>query len=424
MLVAALAAATACSDSPAPIEPEPTPTGPLPEIHASVQFGDSPVEGALYLLPEAGTEGWTYAIDLDEDGEADREGILERRIGFDYRFDAPGTHLLRIDLTGPTGTETAEVPVVVNRPDAVRIVGQTTIETDADEITFEGIVVSPDGSTVYAGNFRGGDIHAIDAHTLEKVASVDLWYGVEALTISPSGDYLLPAFKNSGSVRLRLPELAPEFARRDYAMFAHWGHAVDDRHLLATGGLMALHDVVAGTPERFGQDPSPTGQFDVDPKGGRVLGVEWGEATGLHMVSLPDLGVTRTYPQPPGLRADRVVFGPGGERAYVLAIDERDPDLAGWRLLVIDLSTGETVRSLSLDTASCSIYCAANPVARSREGRYVAFETSEGVLIVDTTTDLPIGRGPHMSVAASPVEDATFWTLRIDGLLSKIVVEP
>lgn len=408
--------------------PRPTATGPAPSLRATVQFGDSPVEGTLHIEPGATTAGWTYAIDLDGDGDADLGGDLEGPIAFDYRFAEQGAHEIVVGLVGPDGPEVREVPVIVNRRNAIEIVAQiTVVPLVGNAPIFEGITVGKNGEFVYVGDWYNGDIHAVDVTKFETIAVADLRAkGVEALSISPSGEYLLPVFKRTGMYRFRLPTLEAEFARPDYFMVGFWGYALDERRLVeAGGGALELHDVMTGEVLGRRSELTVTRQFDVDPRGGRIAGIERTvEGSFIHLVELPSLSTTRTYALSNGRRPSRVAFGPFGERLYIIAQRATDEGTQQWFLLTLNLSTGAIEEDLILDRATCGDLCVANPVARSREGRFVAFETWHGVLIVDTSTGLPLARGPLGSVSASPTEDATFWVLRADGILRKIVVYP
>src|SRR5687768_13008669 len=84
----------------------PTPSGPAPEVSVSLGFGEPPLEGVLSLAPGAESANWGYSIDLDEDGQVDHEGVLEREIGFAYRFVTPGVHHIAVELSGPDGNQT------------------------------------------------------------------------------------------------------------------------------------------------------------------------------------------------------------------------------------------------------------------------------------------------------------------------------
>lgn len=429
LVLGCLVLSLSCADSnPGGIvDPDTTPRGPAPAVEASVQFGGAPVEGAVYLVPGEATAGWAYAIDLDEDGEVDQEGILEAEwVGFDYRFEAPGTHAVRVDLSGPDGVETVSVPVVVDRPTAVRVVAENRVELDLEGgASFEGMVATQDGSTLYVGDFSAGWIVALDGATLEPTTRVRLWHGVEGLSISPSGEYLFAAFKDWGAARLELPDLVPDVTREEYRWDGFYAAALDDRMVLTGGGVdgLTIHDVVAGEVVRRTEEIE--GHFDLDRDGDRAVAADPGAgSSGLTFVRLPELAVTRSLQLPAGMRPTRVVFGPGDERIFLITLGGRDPVPVGWSLVVLDAASGEIERIVSLDDGGCFALCVASPVARSRDGRYVAFETDPGVLIVDTGTGLPLARGPWGSVAASPVEAATFWVLAQNGVVRKIVVDP
>lgn len=69
------------------------------------------------------------------------------------------------------------------------------------------------------------------------------------------------------------------------------------------------------------------------------------------------------------------------------------------------------------------IVCVANPVATSRDGRWVVFAVETESYFVDTTLDLPVHRIGYFGsgVAASPNEDSFFF-IRPDGVVTKIAM--
>lgn len=401
----------------------PTPAGPPPEVRAAPGFGDGPLEGLLSLQPSESATAWSYRVDLDEDGVPDQEGELERPIAFAYRFTEPGVHLVVVVLEGPAGErEEIRVPVVMNDPAAVRVVRETTVEhaNPDDPGPFEGVTVGPEGRFVYLGEFREDAIHRLDAATLDVVDVLgDLGTtGLEGLSVTPSGRFLLANFKNGfGFMVVDLDDMEvvrffePGFTRGFYV------EALDDRLALAGRGAVNVVDFLGGE-----EIPAPvegafldTAHFALSPNGRLAALVSWG-GDAIDLIGLPEFDLLRTIPLPGSVSQGLVAFGPEARTLYVLGKTNR--------FLALDVDTGHVRTDMVIDETSCNLFCVANPTARSLDGRYVAFETAAGVLFVDTETDLPMYRSPpHSSVAASPVENV-FFALGTTGRVRVLEVVP
>jgi len=416
--------ALACSDSgsgPTTIAEPPEPPTNLPDVRATLGFGDGPLEGFLSLDPSNDAAGWTYRVDLDEDGVADQEGTLVRPISFGYRFVEPGLHHLLVVLEEPTGRrEEARLPIVVNDPSRVRVVRETTVShaDPNDPGVFEGIAVDPDGRFVYLGEFRGDAIHRLDASSLEVVGVLgELGHrGIEGLSITPSGRLLVANFKRFGLLVVSLPDMGVQAGFFEQSLGGEFYiDVIDERSALLGQGALALVDFVAGETIRLYTPPDAeffrARHFALSPDGSVLAAASSGEGR-IDIVRVPELEHERTLVVP-GVEGTRLVsFDPTGRKLYMLRFD---------RFMALEIETGRVLTDLALD-ASCSNLCVANPVARSLDGRYVAFETRPGVLFIDTVTDLPVVRSSvGASIAASPVENV-FFALNAGGRVQVLEV--
>ncbi len=89
--------------------------------------------------------------------------------------------------------------------------------------------------------------------------------------------------------------------------------------------------------------------------------------------------------------------------------------------LAFETRSGRLLRNLVLGPDACFVLCVANPVATSRDGRWVVFAREWVTYFVDTARDLPAHRitGFGSGVAASPREDA-FYFLNGYGVVTKV----
>lgn len=395
------------------------PGGPVPRVEVSVGFSDAPLEGTIFLSPEEESVGWRYSVDVDEDGQFDHVGVLEARIGFLYRFSSPGIHRIAIELEGPAGAEVTEWPVVVNDPEAIRLLAQRSIVTadPSGGATFEGITIDPAGAWLYLGDFSRQQVFRADAATLEPLGppvDVPAWGGPEGLSVIPSDTLLLVGHKRSSLSVVALPEMT---LRRQLPMPGEfYVQALDDTLALTSGMGVNVFDI------RTGDGVASAGiqnawHFSVSPAADRVAVLEERESI-IHLLTLPGLAEIGRIPLPV-LGVDLVAFDPAGDRLYVMG---RGDGVA--RFVLVDPTEGRILRNLPLAPGGCSWFCVANPTATSSTGRYVAMEAASGVYVIDTEVDLPLYHtSVGLSVAAAPAGDG-FYVLRPDGLLSRIEVDP
>lgn len=397
------------------------PAGPAPIVSASLGFGESPVEGFLYLRPSESTTAWTYSVDVDEDGRADHQGILEGEIGFAYRFAAPGVHRIRVSLEGPGRNETSEVPVVVNDPNAVQILVQRDIDGSDPDAIFEGIAVNRAGTALFVGDFVHSRIHQLDPVDLATTgpplelrrAEFEPRGGAEGLSITPSDSILLVAHKYFAFSVVGIPSME---IRRSLQMEGEFFiEALDETTALSIGRTeVVLVDTRTG--ESIRRLGLPTTRHFASHPAGRVAVLDGhGPPPTLHIVSLPELEEVGHVPLPQLEFANIVAFDPAGDRVYVVGSDSERRAI----FVLIDVATTRVLMTMSLGSRHCIMFWVANPVATLAGGRYVAIEQADGVYFIDTALDLPrfhalVGR----SVAASPVENEVF-SLEGDGVVTK-----
>ena len=424
MLPFGLIAVFEACDSSSTTGPAPTP-GPPPTLALSTGFDEAPLEGFLRLEPLTHDVDWEYSVDLDEDGSWDYAGPLERLLGYAYRFETPGIHAIRVRLEGEGDVLDYELPVVVNDPSAVSIVatGQAPV-IEQYNTSFEGIVASPNGESLYVGDFSGGAIFRLDADDLTVRDTLLLDYGVEGLSISPSGNYLFAGSKYPiPAYRYALPELEIASPPGDWSYRRFFVQAIDDERALYSGFDAMIRDVPGDMVVQQFRTPAgqlfQAGPLSVAPDGTRVVLVDYEAGWSLlRLVSFPGAVHLSDLTLPDeDVYIEAVAFGPTGEHVFV----------SGDRALyVVEASSGETVQVWRLGSPFiCSTYCVANPTALSRDGRFLAFELAEGVLFVDTERRIPLyqlERGA--SVATDPTVPAGFFLLEPSGHIRRVRVDP
>jgi sugar lactone lactonase YvrE len=415
-------------DSSAPTEPGPGPSGEVPTVSLSLQFDDGPLDGVVRLRPPAGSIRWEYSVDLDEDGSWDSQGRLERTLGWAYRFELPGVHAIRIRLEGPADTLNVERLVVVNDPSKIRIEATGQVEPlDRSFAGFEGITISPDGKDVFVGDFSGGTIFRVDRGTLEVRDTVEVGYGVEGLDVSDSGEFLFVAHKWAiAAFRLDLPEMEPASPAQGPPLQNFFVRALDDERALFGGDApLVLYDMAAGMivarahlPD--GEEILRSAHFAVFPDGSAVAvadpsGVDDPSDSGtLRVLSLPDLAAQHVWESPEGIWAAKLAFSRDGSRLFALTYEH---------LYVLDARTGTVAMSFVVGPRpGLSV---ANPVALSRDGRFLAYAAWSGVLIVDVERGIPLYElDGSASVTTDPTVDSGFVLLDGGGGLRRIMIEP
>jgi sugar lactone lactonase YvrE len=408
----------------------PMASGPPPVVSISLGFGESPLEGFVRLTPTFGSANWRYAVDIDEDGQQDHEGILEREIGFAYRFVSLGVHHVTATLFGPEGDEAIEIPLVVNDPEAVRVLNQRAI-VDPNSIghgPFEGITMDLAGRSLFVGDFGRSEIHRLDPTDLRSLAgplplpqhpSIRFRARAEGLAVNPSDSLLIVASSGFSLFVVAIPSL---LLRRELNIEgSFFVHAIDDTLAMSTGSGLVLVDTRSGTTLR--RTPIPGAwHFSVSPDKELVAVIARSEAPGIHLVSLSTFDEIARIDLSGLIRPNVVAFDPYEAKLYVMGTRE-----VSSRFLLIDIPSRTVVLDMLLGPGTCG-YCVANPTATASNGRFVAMEQGGGVYFIDTSLDLPryyIGlRSPNqgMSVTASPIEDV-FYLLRSDGLLLKVRIE-
>lgn len=390
LLAATLAAA--CESS-APSSPGLDALGPPPLVEATAPFGIPPLSGYLRLTPPGGSSGWRYRVDPITTEPQAWTGVLDAPDSIPYRLEEAGIHTIRVELEGPQGVVVVEERVIVSDPAVdFEIVAQRPIDGLLDFP--EGIAIDPEERWLYVGDYRDGRILVLDAATLEVHDSIRVRPHVEGLSITPDGSRLVAVHELPFVSVVKLPSMQLEWESAEFGRF--YPIALDERTALLSGRELSLVDLARGQrlAEPEGLD---FGHLALDPAGQRVA-----VANGLSIEirALPSLAVVQSPPA--AGPAELLAFDPAGDRLYAIRGD---------RFLVVDLATGTVADSLSLGLG-CA-FCAANPVATFGSGRWIAFERTGAVDVVDTALErprfrlasrTPVGPGPS-GVAARPDSD-------------------
>lgn len=374
----------------------PIPSGPaLPagvaEVTTTLDFGDPPFLGRLRITPIPDARGLHYAIDLDGDGFTDESGPLELGVVLAFLYESPGPHPMRIAIRDGNDWFRADRTVVVNDPDAIRV-ADSVWYSDGLAGDFSGIAVDELRNVVYVatGGLERRDILAFRSTTL------DILWRFSVSAIEP-GDTTALALSADGAV-----------------LYVDTGAAIEAVSVLGAPvslGVVGPGDV--GTVLHLGDDGiifsgGPNGIARIDPATGQILArrdalfgggggfslsadedkVAVLESAHLCRLSLldaqdlqPSWTVENLVPEPCLL----VAFSPHDDALYLLA--GRDGSL----LVVVDSATGAVIQRTTLaeenrGTRSPGV---SSGSAIVQEGRYVAFSTERGVLLIDTATHLP-----------------------------------
>lgn len=385
----------------------PSPSGPVPSVLVDVDLGEATVAGTLRIVPGPATVGWRYRIDAIPPAIEGREGLVEGIVAIPYRFDAPGTRSIWVELTGPDGPIVIRKSITVVDPQsdfevlAGRSVNEIWLTDDPywGDLYPEGIVMDPAGRWLYAANYRTGELVRIDPTTLAAVDRIRLGPQIEGLTVTPSGGRLFAIHKGAG---LSVVDLASLTATRLEGFGGHFIQAVDDSHALIGGYGLERVNVDTRETDRASL-PRGGWHFSVFPDGARVVSIVWPrqgdlEGPSLEIFSLPDLDPIHSIPLGELSFHQRVAVDPSGNLVYAVGSEGMEV-----RFLAIDPTTGNVATSIPVNGRACNGYCVANPVVSFASGRLVAFELNGMVVVVDTALDLPRFRfDPELSFGGDP----------------------
>lgn len=414
--------AIACSeDTVQGPDPGPPPTGPPPEIRVTTGLGNAPVLGELQLFPIGSSTGWSYTVDFDGDGPIDREGVLERGLGFVYSYETPGIHRVRVRLERVDETVSQEAFVVVNDPAGIEILAQRELpgrEFPVREVSYEGIAVDHAGGGVYAADFRNDLLYRLDPQDLSDLSEPLVVDGApEGLAVAPSDSLLYIIHKRGPLTVVAIPDMQIRSEHRVTDGF--FIETIDEFTVVVSGRDFAVLDTRTGA--RIAENFRGAWDIEIAPGGGRLAALDRFPMETITFYTLPDLSMERSIPLEDLEFAQTLAFHPDGDRLYVNGWNGEQAEIQ-----VIDVATGQQLSSTRIqDSFSCRL-CVANPTALSNDQRFLAFEgTSPALVIIDTELDLPLYHSTNSvggAVAASPNESGVFYTLRGDGLVSKIRV--
>lgn len=419
-----------CTSDTGPSSPEPF--GTPPSVTVDFDFGEAPLTGTLRLVPADPDADWRYRVETIPSGILEREGSVEGLVAIPYRFEVPGVHFVRVELSGPEGDVIVQKAIVVIDPESdFEILAQRPIDEiwpGGENESPEGIVMDPAGRWLYAAQYRSGELVRIDPETLEVVGRVILGPQLEGLAVDPTGDRLFGIHKNAG---LSVVDLASLTSVHLDGFSGYYIELLGSSQALFGGnGLLGRVNIDTGQVD---WSPLAAGHFSVFPDGDRVVSLVYPssgvpEYLSLLILSLPGLDPLLSIPLEELLNAVHVAVDPTGDLIYALGQAE-----TGVRFMAFDAATGEVVTSMSLAGSRCGIYCVANPVVTFASGRYIAFERGGAVFVVDTELGVPRYRfdpggygeldvlTPPAGVAAHPDSDVLY-VLGPAGRLFKIRV--
>jgi DNA-binding beta-propeller fold protein YncE len=419
-----------CTSNTGPSSPEPT--GGPPSVTVDLDFGEAPLTGTLHLVPAEQSADWRYRVEAIPSGILLQAGSVEGSVAIPYRFEVPGIHFLRVELTGPEGDVVVQKTIVVVDPESdFEILAQRAVDEiwpEGENVSPEGIVMDPAGRWLYAAQYRSGELVRIDPATLEVESRVVVGPQLEGLAVDPTGDRLFGIHKNAG---FSVVDLASFTSIHLDGFSGFYIEAMGASHALI-GGNGLLGRVNVDTHEIHWADlPGGAGHFAVFPDGDRIVSFVYYPSSGvpeessLEILSLPGLAPIHSIPLVNLLGAVHLAVDPSGDAIYALGQGD-----SGVRFLALDPATGEVVASMSIAGSVCGIYCVANPVVTFASGRYIAFERGGAVIVVDTELDLPRYRfnpggydsavlAPPAGVAAHPDSDVLY-VLGPAGRLFKI----
>lgn len=419
---------SSCS-SPTQTEPSATPPPGIATVRPSLAFGDPPLEGFLEVTPSPGETDWRFEADLDEDGRPDESGALGHGVLLSYSFEEPGVHLMRIAFERGDVQQAVDAPVVVNDLTATDIVSTVSFPDGL----LGGVALDEDRNALYVADSRVPAIRILDPSTPLSSKSVielpPLREGIPIQGVELSADRRT-LFVDHGDtlIAIRLGD-EPLVEHMSIGTAATRHLKVSPDGTLFLSGFDGLVRVDPAGDSTF-LPLEGAGQLALSPDQGSLAVLQWPVGDPLPRVRLfdvPDLASrwSTTLPVPQFPRA--VVFGPAGQRLYVLA------GFAEFHLLVLDSVTGKVLSELVLARGIDSErfqFGVSSPAERSTNGRFVVFGTGLGAFFIDTRTDLPAfrtemgepGQSPGCcDVVASSRGDEFFFSSP-SGAVSKIAV--
>ncbi|HUP19069.1 MAG TPA: hypothetical protein VM778_03850, partial [Gemmatimonadota bacterium] len=323
-----------------------------------------------------------------------------------YRFVSPGIHTMRVQARVEDSVQEFGPTVVVNDPDAIRLVRSSRIP--GNDPLLGGLAID---SELFLSGWTDDRLYRLDPADLAVQEAVEFPPGtrkLEGVAVLESAGLLAVAEESFRIHVLRLQDLRPE-------RVIELGDA-------APGG----GDLVYLLPLSDGVVANLLGPALVDVQSGNVLRrreiermvhfqlssdeellavaqnelSEPGASNTVLLLTTSDLSIrwSTDLPVPPW----RVAFSPGGDRVYVLAAD-----VTAGHLVFFVLSEAGEILSQTIVEGQAGLPTGAAPVAVSADGRFVAFSTFSGLYVVDTDLHLVRYRSEPLlgccSVAAGPV---------------------
>ena len=400
--------------------------GPAPAVALDRAFGESPLIGQLRIMPLPGSGRWRWSVASLGEQRSMRQGTTDGPVSLPYRYDTPGVHPIRIELSGSQGSVVIEeLAIVHDQVTDLEVVSQRNLaEIPVDSP--EGLAIDPQGEALYTAPYPAAEVLRLDAGTLEIVDRLSLpRFRVQGLAVTPSGGRLLSVHEKQG---LSVIDLEAFEVMDIQAPGRGWVRAWDDEAALVTDygagtgdGLRRVGFVelrIEGTADGF-----IPGAFDFDRTRAFLAVVnnstnavdilETGALTRVRSISLDEF------------RPFYVAFDPTESVLYILA----DGDSEGDRFFLVEAASGNVLRSVALDPAEGGVI-SYNPSTTFSGGRYVALSYGSSVLIVDTQLDIPRYRldpeeGENAfwsSVAAVPESDFLYVLTSPGGSIRRIRV--
>lgn len=419
-----VAAGLACNSGPASVPMEPV---PAPSVEITVAFGDPPLTGHVVLDGSVGA-GWSFEVDLDGDGSADRVGVVEQIVSIEYVFVEPGPHVFGIVLRRGDERVASEHTVVVTDPDRLEFVDSVDL---GDEI-LEGTVVDRPGTNLFVSTGIRAEIVVLDPASLEVVDVVEQGgRTLEGLAYPPDADRLLVIDKDT-NLRILDPEGLTELHRFD-VNGAFFVHAAGDALAYTSGSNVGIDRVDLDASETLAtyRTEGFAGHFAVSRDGERVVVIDSDpvDLAGVHALVVVDAErMIRLRRFELDVLPVSIGLSPDADRAVVFYQTIEGPEACGF--LAIDLADGAVVHDIPTGP-QCHFPLAtgvANPVASTSDGRWLVFATPSGLVLVDAAEGVPVARTPASvgevslccDVSVSPIEDVAFVAGGVSGVVSKV----